>query len=137
MLTSLDTDGEGIYNNIGYKNGVYISSTGENTPSTDGIDATTVATGFIPYSFETLYIKGATINVGTSHCRAQYITADFKSKYQFAVGSMAWADHITIETLGTDYYKLTPKHTFDGIAYIRFSLIGQGEGLIISMKAIT
>ena len=146
VSSSLNINGTGVYNNTGYKNSTYISMDSiTNPPSKDGTDSTTVATGLIPYSWESLYVKGVTIDPNISHCRAQYIGSDFYVKYQLASGSWAWTNFMAIEELGTNYYKLTPLYTaqkpgtleeLDTIAYIRFSFAGTGENLVISTSEI-
>lgn len=146
VLTSLAIDGSGIYNAIGYKNGTYISMDSiTNPPTKDSTDSTTVATGLIPYTWEPLFVKGITINTEISHCRAQYISSDFMVKYQLASGSWSWMNFMSIEELGTNYYKLTPIYTdqkpgqleeLDTIKYIRFSFIGSGDNLIIATSEI-
>ena len=146
VITSLNINGSGIYNNIGYKDGTYISMDSiTDPPSKDGSDSTIVATGLIPYNWEPLYVKGVTIDPNTSHCRAQYISSDYFVKYQLASGSWAWTNFMSIENLGTSYYKLTPLYTsqkpgtledLDTVAYIRFSFIGIGANLIISTSEI-
>lgn len=137
VSTSLALTGSGIYNNKGYKDGTYISmDSGENVPSKDGTDTTTVATGLIPCTWKTLYIKGVKVDPLVSHCRLQYLTADFKVKYQLAEGSYSWNNFVTVTELGTNYYSLAPKTTYEDVKYIRFSFIGSGENLIIATSEI-
>ena len=113
----------------GYKNGAYCSDAGG-----DGTDAACVAIGFVPYNKETIYIKGATLDTSKSHVR--FYSYYYDKSTGISKAGTGIADYFTIETLDTDYYKLTPTQTnIDGVgitAYYRFSLIGTGENLIIT-----
>jgi hypothetical protein len=147
--TSLDLTSDGVYNNgLGYRNGYYVSTSGGG----DSVDGNCVVTGLIPYMIpevglpKTIYIKGATIETSNSHVRFSIYQA---SKLHIQAGYIN-AYH-TVETLGDNYYKLTPL-TADGNSnsskmyvdggwhginyYIRFSLIGTGENLFISTEPI-
>lgn len=117
----------------GYKDGCYASGANE------GTDDTCVLTGLIPYGYAKttpLYIKGATLDTANSHCRILGFNAAKQCSFQAAQGN-AILTYFNVETLGTDYYKVTPTGVNQsGSAttdYLRFSLIGTGENLIITI----
>lgn len=124
------------YNGTGYKNGVYASST---SPYESG-DSECVTTGLMPYGTGVttpIYIKGVTIDTSKSHCRIHGFSADKTLTIMAATGS-ALNTYFTIETLGDQYYKVTPTASWTGVSggyadYLRFSLIGTGENLVITL----
>ena len=134
-----------IYNGgSGYKNGTRIS--GFSDSARDGY----VATGMILWAkkadgtYPVLYIKGATLDTSDAYVRctfAQTNTAtDLAIKMTKVIepansNQSKWEDVFDIETLGTNYYKLTVKDgvTFSGFTCaFRMSLLGTGENLIIT-----
>lgn len=140
------------YNSTGYKNGYYLSS----SSPFEGTDSTTVLTGYIPYSVNTtgvpgtIYVRGAAWDA-ISHCRL-YFFDDTKSTIKgpqisgSGSGNAALTTHFTVETLGENYYKLTPIANSSGnwvtialvatavdAAYMRMSLVGTGENLIVTV----
>lgn len=126
-----DYNGDGTPD--GYKNGYYASG------ATEKEDAACVLTGIIPYGNDSttpIYIKGADIT-DTSHCRIITFNATKSVSIQSAYGT-ALATYFTVETLGTSYYKVTPTQALLDSAgqtdYLRFSLIGTGENLIITLN---
>lgn len=137
--TSLDPSTGAVYNasdTPGYKNGKYASGANENA------DAACVLTGLITYDYEhgerrPIYIKGAAVDTSKSHCRiigfknGAMSTASFQSAQGSAINT-----YFNVETLGTNYYKVTPLNTINldsYVGYLRFSLIGTGENLIITI----
>ena len=122
---SQQKDSNDVYNGTGYKDGAYPSDYGA-----DGTDPETVVTGWIPYNKEVIYIKGATLDTTNSHVRWRSYHSN-KSDGQYSSGSTI-GDFFTIEPLGTDYYKLTPKGTITIYNYYRISLKGTGKNLIIT-----
>jgi hypothetical protein len=122
-----------VFNGVGYTNGCYATS------NTTGTDAECVTTGLIPYGYkrtDPIYVKGATIDTSKSHCRIFGFNASKEASFQSAQGS-SLTNYFDIETLGTDYYKVTPLCP-DDISkitdFLRFSLIGTGENLIITIN---
>lgn len=130
--TSIDPATGAVYNGVGYKNDVYGSGSGEgSTPDTD-----CVLTGLIAYGNDRstpIYIKGADIT-DASHCRILGFDMNRTCYFQAAAGS-AINTYFTVETLGEKYYKVTPITSAinSQIDYLRFSLIGEGENLIITI----
>lgn len=144
--TSVATDGVTIFGEDynedgypdGYRNGAYISSSGSY-----GTDANCVATGciYMPTDVQCIYIKGAELRTsGTSanHVRLYVGSVDTTHSYTTTGdGSTGktFDGYFTVETLGTNYYKLTLNSTaltyFRG-RYYRVSLIGTGDNLIIT-----
>lgn len=126
------TDSTEPFNGTGYLNGAYISS------SSTGTDAACVATGLLPYNYADgdrtpIYIKGAAVDTTNSHCRIYGFGPAKGVTFQTCSGSKI-PTYFTVETLGDLYYKLTPLDTFTGVVnYLRFSLIGVGENLIITL----
>lgn len=134
VTTSQEQGSTNVYNGVGvgYKNGVYASETG------DGTDASCVATGWIPYSWKpsnVIYVRGAKVT-NNSHVRFYgYLSNKTSLTDNTYVNGSNISVHFNVEEIesGT-YYKLTPIKTLDNIAYIRISLIGTGENLIITVN---
>lgn len=140
-------NGTAIYNGKGYKDGYRISGAiGE------AAAAGYVITGQMPYvlnsdgTHKTIYIKGATLDLSDNNCRwtgcPASIAASSTNCVQLSCASTAGANYMletyfTIETLGTNYYKLTPKeagfnsHTTT-VGSMLMSLKGSGADLIIT-----
>lgn len=119
--TSEEDSSTNIYNGVGYKEGVYCSSSGG-----DGADASFVATGNIPYTWtkgNSLYIKGADVTTA-SHIRIYgYVTKGTSpTGNSFASGSTL-STHFALEQLGDHYYKLTHLTTVSTVKYLRLSLV--------------
>ena len=61
------------------------------------------------------------------------------ASFQLAIGSKI-PTYFNVETLGEDYYKVTPlekigeENPNNSVGYWRFSLIGEGENLIITIN---
>lgn len=154
--TSLAPDGTVFNNGLGYKNGVRISSSG---PSSDSSSATAVSTGFMAYTIPatglpgTIYIKGVTLQdvsnqrLYFSKDRQSYIRLYLEGNY--TTGANALSTYYTVETLGTQYYRLTPKPSGDSSVlaeqsvggdatttaqYMRWSFVGTGENLVITVN---
>lgn len=123
--TSQTKDGSGVYNGVGYKNGAYPSDNG-----VDGTNAACVVTGWIPYNKEIIYIRGAKLDTTNNYVRIRTYYPN-KSDGLYIAGSSI-ATYFTIETLDTNYYKLTPKDNLTPYAFYRISLVGTGENLIIT-----
>lgn len=127
-------DSTDVFNGIGYLNGAYASSSGT------GTDAECVVTGLIPYGYgrtDPLYVKGAAIDTSKSHCRILGFNAAKEPNFQSAAGS-AITTYFSVEALADLYYKVTPLADSPDSArntdYLRFSLIGTGENLIITIN---
>lgn len=118
-------DGSGVYNGVGYKNGAYPSDNGA-----DGTNAACVVTGWIPYNKEIIYIRGAKLDTTNNYVRIRTYYPN-KSDGLYIAGSSI-ATYFTIETLDTNYYKLTPKDNLTPYAFYRISLVGTGENLIVT-----
>lgn len=128
--TSQAQDSTAVYNGVGYKNGYYASESG------DGADAACVVTGWIPYTWSPeniLYVRGASITTA-SHVRF----FGYRDKTTLDTGAYGTGSNLstyfTVEELETNYYKLTPLATKADVNYIRISLIGTGENLIITVN---
>lgn len=135
VTTSIDPATGEVYNGVGkgYKNDVYGSDSGEgSTP-----DTSCVLTGLIAYGNgrdTPIYIKGADITAA-SHCRILGFDINRKCYFQAAAGSSI-NTYFTVESLGDKYYKVTPitSKITGQTDYLRFSLIGEGENLIITIN---
>ena len=137
-----------VLNGVGYVNGKYLSG-GANINgdySYMGDDASTFATGFMPYTKAQItaktpiYIKGVAVDKTLSHvrigCYPSYDYATYQDPLKLS------SSYVSVEELGTNYYKITPVNV-DGIfntafpnidiAYFRLSLNGSGEGVIITV----
>lgn len=130
--TSEAADSTEPYNGTGYKNGVYLSSSGG-----DGEDSACVATGYIPYSWakgNVLYVKGADVTT-ESHMRIYGYASKGATPASSACCSGPTIDaNFTIEKLADKYYKLTHKLGAPIVTYLRLSLIGTGENLIVTVN---
>ena len=151
--TAQAIDSTDPYNGTGYKNGYYLSS----SSPFEGTDAATVLTGYIPYTIsatgvpKTIYIKGAAWEA-ISHCRMYFFTAGKNSICGPYIngngsGNNALSKYFTVETLGDKYIKLTPIASTSGTnsmlvstvasatnaRFVRFSLKGTGQNLIITL----
>lgn len=140
VRTSQAVDSTAIYNNgTGYKNGYYLDSgDGHESPN-----ASNCMTGCIPYTISSnaqptdiLYIKGYTGAADASHTRMcpRDSSKTKKTMFNAFLSSNGIFD---IETLGTGYYKLTPKtgvhHSYSNVAYLQFSFNqADGSGIIIT-----
>lgn len=141
VTTSIGTDGARYgedYNGDGepdgYKNGKYASG------SSEGTDAACVLTGLIAYGegrTDPIYVKGADVDSSKSHCRILGFASNRSVSLQSPAGT-ALPTYFTIEKLGTSYYKLTPTASLASASgytdYLRFSLIGTGANLIITIN---
>lgn len=130
---SQERDSTAVYNGIGYKNGVYASEEGNG----DGSDSSCVATGWIPFTWDStnsLYVKGAAVTTA-SHVRFYGYSTKAGSPVNnaYAIGSRL-DEFFVVEELGTNYYKLTPKSNVAAVEYIRMSLVGTGENLIVTIN---
>lgn len=132
-------DSTAVYNGVGYKNGYYLSSGNESANAADCV------TGCIPYEIisggtqptDVLYIKGYTGTVNASHTRLNLRKTDKTHGAEYN-GFLSGAAVFDVETLGADYYKLTPKsglnHSYNyDVGYLRFSFAGtDGADIIIT-----
>ena len=134
--TAVDNDGS-LYNGMGYKNGTYLSSSGWHNTSSD---ANCVTTGYIPYTLNAdgtapaIYVKGCTIDT-TSHVRFCSYNELFEWQYPaYSTGDFAWGKYFSFEQLGEQYYKITPLKVSYVKNYIRMSVKGSGENLIVTVN---
>lgn len=127
-----------IYNNgLGYKNGYYISSGNESANANDCM------TGCIPYLIngvqpsDVIYIKGYTGVVNASHTRMCVRNAS-KARVTEFNGFLSANNIFDVTTLGTGYYRLTPKadvYTQYTCAYLQFSFNqADGSPIIITVN---
>lgn len=131
-----------IYNGgLGYKNGTRI------TGLSDVDNAEYVATGFVPFakkadgSFPVLYVKGATLDTSLRYVYCTLIQTNSDTDLTIRLHKAlendptAWEQVFDIETLGTNYYKLTVKDTAELSGFtcaFRMSLYGVGDNLVIT-----
>ena len=142
-VTPIDTS---VFDGLGYRNGVRLSGW------TLSSNADYVATGVIKWrenpdyfpSLKPIYIKGANAIFDATNrkyvrCNIIQINAASGGLYNSKPVEDAadWAETFTIETLGENYYKLTPIETglssWYNVCYIQFSLFGTGDNLIITI----
>jgi hypothetical protein len=146
--TATVVNGTAIYNGTGYKDGYRISSA-ISTSAASGY----VTTGVMPYmeradgTRPTIYIKGVTLETNVSHCRwsglPYLVNATASNCIQLNGNASAAANqfgtYFTIETLGTNYYKLTPiESKFDAwsgspIGRMMMSMKGSGANMIVTV----
>ena len=130
--TSEAADSTAPYNGKGYKNGAYLSSGGG-----DGEDSACVATGYIPYAWEKgneIYVKGAMVS-NASHIRIYGYMEKGTLTGSATCSGPTMSSHFVVEELesGT-YYKLTTLNNVPEARYLRLSLIGTGENLIVTLN---
>lgn len=131
--TSEAADSTSAYNETGYKDGVYCSSSGG-----DSSDSACVSTGYIPFSGKwmadnAIYVKGAAVTT-TSHVRIYGYTSKGSAPSNSAIctGSNL-STYFTVEELESgNYYKLTFKTNVAQVVYLRLSLIGTGANLVVT-----
>ena len=146
--TATVVNGTAIYNGTGYKDGYRISSA-ISTSAASGY----VTTGVMPYmeradgTRPTIYIKGVTLETNVSNCRwsglPYLVNATASNCIQLNGNASAAANqfgtYFTIETLGTNYYKLTPiESAFDAwsgspIGRMMMSMKGSGANMIVTL----
>lgn len=153
VALALDYDTNNVYNNgLGYKDGYRISTS---AAKYEGTESGFTLTGYIPYTIpatglpKPIYVRG--LNWTTDrNTRLYFFEAD--KTYIPAVqitgdgsGKSLIDTYFTREQLDTDYWKLTPiangntsqlvaaSADMKSTVYIRFSLKGSGEGLIITL----
>ena len=136
---AIDTNGS-IFNGVGYQNGKYLSSSNWNNLS-DSTDS--VATGYIPYRLNddgtapVIYVKGVTVSTA-SHCRmatygGESINFGVMCGTYGSTGTYAWGTYFAFEQIGDAYYKITCLNSSMVKEYVRFSFIGSGENLIVTV----
>lgn len=136
-ITPIDTS---VFDGVGYRNGVRLSGWSLSS------NADYVATGVIRWrespgkftELKPIYIKGATLDLSKSYVRCNIISLSNGGLYlaQASVSGDSWKTYFTIETLGENYYKLSPieaNYTWTNIICLQFSLLGKGENLIITL----
>lgn len=132
VLISEEQDSTEVYNNgLGYKNGVYASESG------DGSYASCVATGWIPYTWSpsnVIYIRGASVTDSYYVRFYGWSSKTSVSNNGYANGEKLDQFFFVEELESGTYYKLTPINTVSDINYIRISLIGTGENLVITVN---
>ena len=132
--TSEAADSTEPYNGTGYKNGVYLSSSGG-----DSSDTACVATGYIPFTWAKgtmIYVKGADVNTN-SHMRIYgYASKGAAPNNSAMCTGSNLATYFTVETLdaGSKYYKLTLVNGAGLVKFLRLSLVGTGENLIVTVN---
>lgn len=131
-----ETSYTNVLDEVGYEDGKYMSgSTGT------GTDANYTATGYIPFTpSDTLYIKGNPGWAEESHCRMTAFNSS-KGSVQQLHGNGTIKQYFTLETLGTNYVKLTPKTSGSYIlnsetAFVRMSVKGKGADTIITVNEV-
>lgn len=129
-LTTVFNDGKG------YMDGKYASSSSPYY----GDDSATFVTGLLESAPNSVfYIKGVTIDTSNNHNRLAVFseTGGINAAKPFT----QMTDYATLETLGTQYYKLTMNATyinanFAKFKYIMFSAMGSGANCIIATTPI-
>ena len=146
--TATVVNGTAIYNGKGYKDGYRISSA-----ISESAASGYVITGVMPFAEKAdgkrpvIYIKGVTLDTTDKNCRwsglPYLVNATASNCVQLNGGSTNTANmlgtYFTIETLGTNYYKLTPiESAFDAwsgspIGRMMMSMKGSGANMIVTV----
>ena len=128
---------DGIYNGVGYKDGVYYSTSSLNN------DSNYTSTGLIEMYADSsggtvpIYIKGCEVNT-ESHCRITLFKSDKSVKQQVNAFYNVTDKFSKVTELGTNYYRIDLQNLKNsyGMAsstfYVAFSVKGKGENLIIT-----
>ena len=122
--TSIETDGS-IYNNTGYKDNAYISTSDGLPGDSNGF----VTTGYMELP-NTFYVYGATMDVADSYCRIATYDSSFTMKT--ILPATSYANYFTVTDMGNGIQKIEITNSaFGTYDYIRLSLKGTGENLYI------
>lgn len=120
----------GVWDGIGYRNGVYASS----ASPFYGTDAACWCTGAIAINpSDVIYVKGATLE-GSEHERLSAFSLETGGCY-WCKAFTALSGMATVTKLGDKYYKivLDPSYEFYSyIGYIMFSAQGTGDGVVVT-----
>ena len=134
-LSTSTVGGTEIFNGTGYQDGKYIS--GGNLSN----DSACVTSGYMPYACTktyapTIYMKGITLDTSISHVRIEWVHNSTPSGLVTSGTSIDL--FFTIETLGTNYYKLTPLSTVNEShhqnTHMRWCVKGTGANWIVSLN---
>lgn len=147
--TSTDTDGS-IFNGVGYKDGVRLSSSGSVSGSAQAAGTTT---GFIPWGGDTdvLRLKGVewlnTYSLGGQHYYVNFYDADKKFTDYFSAGMYSGGelDHIVtitrdengVETFVFNHEYGTSNALLNNVhksKYIRITAKGKGADMIVTIN---
>ncbi len=145
LPTAVSGEDGSIYNGIGYKDGVRLSSSGEESPLSEAF-----LTGYIPVKVgETLYLNGNYIktdwtNAGSANARfynSHFENIDSSSTPMGGfVSGAAFIDVVTNDEGYVTQFTMNPNWTYysnwGDLAYIRMTLIGTGEGCVIAHEPI-
>ena len=136
-----DTDKTTIYNGTGYKDGARISSSGSVSTLSGAF-----LTGFIPVKVgETIYFNGNYIKTDWASygsANSAFYDEELKGIYQPNMAGFISPFFIDIVTNDEGYitqFTINPDHTYNNwqtMAYMRLTLIGSGEGCVISKTPI-
>ena len=152
LATAYDYDGNVANGGLGYWDGYYLS--GNKGTVTNGLiyygtDSTHFVTGSIQYTKAEvntqtpIYIKGVNLDSPVSHTRVCMYRdlQDSDTTYRDPCKFSNLSTYMTTEKLGDKYYRLTPTSNFYSYSYfynadnyIRFSLPGSGNGVIITIN---
>jgi hypothetical protein len=127
-------DSTNKYNGLGYKTGVYLTSSGtfESTGKSNEW-----LTGCIPYTVnDSIYIKGVSFTTA-SHDRMYFFSSKtVRVAPAINSGTTNLGTYFTIETLGADYCKLTPKSGLNASTqFVRMSFTtGNPANVIITVN---
>ena len=148
--TSLDFDGSGVFNSVGYYDGCYVSTTAPyRTNTTDG----SVTTGLIPYRVygegntthyqpPTIYIRGVAFDVTKVRNRVGMFDGALECKTTPFADTLE--QYYDVEQLGLLYCRLTPKMNANGqnmmaasgfyvITHIALTGNGMGANMIVTL----
>ncbi len=130
-----------VYNSVGYADGKYLSTSAAPYEGTDSAFFLTGYMSYTPADKKPIYIKGA-VWTEDSHSRMNFFNSSkaIIGTYINGGGSSAnkMSTYFTVETLGSNYIKLTPTATqlsadAASVVYFRMSLKGKGSGVIITI----
>ena len=154
------TEDNTVFNNgLGYRNNYRLGYDSDGVAENDVPEVGFVVTGCIPYKVdtygkegdkkmpETIEIIGATLLNDDSRYKA-FIMSNSKGYYSNQIdssGSVKFSDAFTITQIAEQHYKLVPITTTNSwtalngkiVGYIRLSLQGSGENLVIHAGAAT
>ena len=148
LLFATETDGTLYNHGTGYMDGCYLSSSNAGTT----VNSSYTSTGFIPYkrksdgTYPTIYVKGLAWEEDSYSRLFFYILSSSAKTLLYGTSSAfimtgssgRLSTYFTLEELDENYWKLTPTdamnaYTTQTIQWIRMSLKGTGENLIIAL----
>jgi lysophospholipase L1-like esterase len=146
LLTLAEAEDGTIFNEVGYMNGYRLSSS---NPKNHSAKAGYVATGYIPIlNGQVLYTSGSAVfKSGDTECKVAVFDSEKTCLGYASILGSAFSGHtddagnLVGFPITNGYYapgsSSNPYGVNTGVAYIRFSMYGTGDTLVVSTSPIT